>query len=112
VTAVQSAIAAKRCAPERVLNHVAAGTDAIVGLGNGEPKTILDALEAGAERLEDVRLHQMLPLRDRPYIEGGVAGLGHVSWFSIAERTRRLIAAHPRFREELTASAQDCGYLR
>jgi acyl-CoA hydrolase len=81
VTAVQSAIAAKRCAPERVLDHIASGTDAIVGLGNGEPKTVLDALEAGAGPLADVRLHQMLPLRDRPYIEGEVEGLRHVSWF-------------------------------
>jgi acyl-CoA hydrolase len=31
---------------------------------------------------------------------------------SIAERTRRLIAiAHPRFREELTASARGLGYV-
>ena len=54
----------------------------IVGLGNGEPKTIVDALEADADELtEQVRLHQMLPVRDRAYFEGAVEGLRHVSWF-------------------------------
>jgi hypothetical protein len=64
-----------------VLDHIAVGGDVIVGLGNGEPKTVLDAIEAGSERLEEIRLHQILPLRDRPYIEGQVPGLRHVSWF-------------------------------
>jgi acyl-CoA hydrolase len=81
MTAVQSAIAAKRCPPERALDHIAAASDAIVGLGNGEPKTVIDAIEAGAGTLEEVRLHQMLPLRDRPYIEGEIENLRHVSWF-------------------------------
>ena len=37
----------------------------------------------------------------------------HPSGSSIAERTRRLIAiAHPKFRDELTASAVERGYLR
>ncbi|MGN6557353.1 MAG: acetyl-CoA hydrolase/transferase family protein [Solirubrobacterales bacterium] len=53
----------------------------MVGLGNGEPKTVIDAIEAGASQLERLRLHQMLPLRDRPYIEGEIEGLRHVSWF-------------------------------
>jgi acyl-CoA hydrolase len=81
MTAIAAAIEAKRCPAGEVLSHLASGGDAIVGLGNGEPKTVIDAIEAGADGLEDVRLHQMLPLRDRPYIEGGVAGLRHVSWF-------------------------------
>lgn len=81
MSASAAAIAAKKRPPEEVLNHIAAGGDAIVGLGNGEPKTVIDAIEAGAAELEDVRLHQMLPLRDRPYIEGEIGNLRHVSWF-------------------------------
>jgi acyl-CoA hydrolase len=81
MTAGEAAIEAKRRPAEEVLGHIAVGGDAIVGLGNGEPKTVIDAIEAGAEQLEEVRLHQMLPLRDRPYIEGEVKGLRHVSWF-------------------------------
>jgi hypothetical protein len=81
MTAGEAAIEAKRRPPEEVLGHIAVGGDVIVGLGNGEPKTVIDAIEANADRLEEVRLHQMLPLRDRPYIEGEVKGLRHVSWF-------------------------------
>jgi acyl-CoA hydrolase len=76
-----SVLEEKRRPAEEALGHIAVGSDVIVGLGNGEPKTVLDAIEAGAERLQEVRLHQMLPLRDRPYIEGEVPGLRHVSWF-------------------------------
>jgi acyl-CoA hydrolase len=81
MTGIGQAIEQKRRPPAEVLGHIAVGGDVIVGLGNGEPKTVIDAIEAGAERLEEVRLHQMLPLRDRPYIEGQVPGLRHVSWF-------------------------------
>lgn len=81
MTSAAAAIAAKRGPAEAALDHVAVGGDVVLGLGNGEPKTIVDAMEAGAARLEEVRLHQMLPLRDRPYIDGKVAGLRHVSWF-------------------------------
>ena len=53
----------------------------IVGAANGEPKTVVDAIEAGAEYAEEVRLHRMLAIRDRDYFEGKVKGLRHVSWF-------------------------------
>jgi acyl-CoA hydrolase len=66
---------------EAVLDHVEPNADLIVGLANAEPATVIDALETGAERLRDVRLHQMLPLRDRRYIDGEVPHLRHVSWF-------------------------------
>jgi acyl-CoA hydrolase len=52
-----------------------------VGLGNAEPIAVLDAIEANAERLRGVRIHQMLPLRKRRYFEGADPGLRHVSWF-------------------------------
>jgi len=65
-----------------VLAHVRPGTDVIAGDANGEPVTILDALEAHAERLERVRIHQMLPLRDRPHHAGAFGDrLRHVSYF-------------------------------
>ena len=40
---------------EAVLEHVASGTDIIVPLANGEPVSVLDAIEAEADRLEGVR---------------------------------------------------------
>ncbi len=64
-----------------VLGHIAVGADVIVALGNGEPKTVVDAIEAHGAWPEQVRLHQMLPIRDRAYFNGEIEGLRHVSWF-------------------------------
>jgi hypothetical protein len=47
------------------LDHFGEDADLIVGLGNGEPATVLDALEASADRLSGVTVHQMLSLRER-----------------------------------------------
>jgi acyl-CoA hydrolase len=59
-----------------------AGADLVVPIANGEPVHLLDALEARADRLDGVRIHQMHALRDRPYLHGTHAGhLEHVSWF-------------------------------
>lgn len=71
------------CSPHDVLDHVDVGTDIVVALGPGEPVTVLDAVEAAglAGRLRDVRIHQMLPMRQRPHHTGEVPGLRHVSYF-------------------------------
>jgi acyl-CoA hydrolase len=71
-------------AAEAVLDHVDDGADLIVPLANGEPVTVLDALEAGAAagRFRGVRVHQMHALHDRPYLHGTVRDrLLHVSYF-------------------------------
>jgi acyl-CoA hydrolase len=78
---VADPLAAKRRPPAAVVDCIRNGDDLIVGLGNGAPQTVLDAIEDAADRLADVRLHQMLPLRPRRYIEGELPGLRHVSWF-------------------------------
>ena len=68
--------------PAELLDHVEPGADIIVPLANGEPVTLLDALEAGADRLHDVRVHQMHALRDRLYIHDAYPRrLRHVSYF-------------------------------
>src|SRR5215213_147760 len=70
--------------PDAVLGLVADGADVIVPLANGEPVSVLDALEAGAAdgRFRDVRVHQMHTLHDRPYLHGAYPGrLSHVSYF-------------------------------
>ncbi len=72
----------KRRAPEAVLDAVPDAGDLIVPLANGEPTTLLDAIEAGAQQLSDVRVHQMHALHDRPYLHGAFPGhLRHVSYF-------------------------------
>ena len=78
---IGAALAQKRRSPEAVLDHFGEGDNLIVGLGNGEPVTVLDAIEEGAERLAGVSVHQMFPLRERRYMHGAYPGLRHVSWF-------------------------------
>jgi acyl-CoA hydrolase len=68
--------------PEDVLDLVCEGADLIVPLANGEPVSVLDAIEANATRLKGVRVHQMHVLHDRPYLHGNVRDhLLHVSYF-------------------------------
>ena len=78
-TSPSAALTAKLTSASAVLELVEPGADLIVGLANGEPKTVVDELEAA--ELADVRLHRMVPLRDRAYIRGERPGMRHVSWF-------------------------------
>lgn len=78
---IAGALAAKRGKVEGVFDHFGQDADLIVGVGNGEPATVIDALEERAERLSGVAVHQMLPLRKRRYMHGDFVGLRHVSWF-------------------------------
>src|SRR5687767_15830022 len=69
---------------EAVLDLVSDGADVIVPLANGEPVSVIDALEAGAAagRFRGVRVHQMHALHDRPYLHGTMRdALLHVSYF-------------------------------
>jgi acyl-CoA hydrolase len=67
---------------EDVLDLIRDGDDLIVPLANGEPVTVLDAIEANARRWTGVRVHQMHALHDRPYLRGEVREhLLHISYF-------------------------------
>jgi acyl-CoA hydrolase len=67
---------------ESVLEHIGHGADLIVPLANGEPVMLLDVIEANADRLQDVKVHQMHALHDRPYLHGAFGDrLRHVSYF-------------------------------
>lgn len=73
---------APAASPEAVLEHLEPGTQVIMPLANGEPRTVLDAIEAGAVDLRGVRIHQMHALHDRRYLHGELHGhLDHVSYF-------------------------------
>jgi acyl-CoA hydrolase len=68
--------------PDALLDHVRPGDDLIVPLANGEPVTLIDALEAHIASLSDVRIHQMHALHDRDYLSGANGQrLKHVSYF-------------------------------
>lgn len=65
-----------------VLAHIGRDTDIIVPLANGEPVTVLDAIEQAADTLNGVRVHQMHVSHDRPYLHGVYGDrLRHVSYF-------------------------------
>lgn len=67
---------------DSVIKGLKPGADIVVPIANGEPIELLNQLEAGADRLEQVRVHQMHALHDRPYLHGAHRGrLEHVSWF-------------------------------
>ncbi len=67
---------------DALVDQIPSGAEIVVPIANGEPVGILDELEARADRLDDVRIHQMHVLRDRPYLHGAFRGhLEHVSWF-------------------------------
>jgi hypothetical protein len=43
---IGAALARKRSPPEAVVEHIGEGDDLIAGMGNSEPVTVLDAIEA------------------------------------------------------------------
>jgi acyl-CoA hydrolase len=101
-------------APEAVLEHIAPGTDIIVPIANGEPMAVLDAIEAHADELDGVRIHQMHALHDRPYLHGAYGDrLRHVSYF-LSHITRPCFAAGQldlvpnHFSEVFTTLRQRC----
>lgn len=68
--------------PEAVLGFVEPDADIVVPLANGEPISLLDAVEAAADSLSGVRVHQMHALHDRDYFDGRHGDrLRHVSYF-------------------------------
>lgn len=84
-----SGLTANRAEAEDVLRLVGPGADIVVPLANGEPPTILDVLEAQADSLDGVRVHQMHALADRPYVRGECGDrLRHVSYF-LSSETRK-----------------------
>ena len=65
-----------------VLDHIVPGTEIVVPLANGEPQTVLDAVDAAGPSLEGITVHQMHTLRDRPYLHAAYGDrLRHVSYF-------------------------------
>ena len=80
---VAELIGAKRMASAAdIVHRIAPGTELVVPIANGEPVTLLDALEAGAEQLHDVTVLQMHALRDRPMLHGAFGShLRHISYF-------------------------------
>ena len=79
--------------PADVLDLIGPGTQLIVPLANGEPTAVLDAIEARADQLDGVRVHQMHALHDRAYLRGEFGDrMKHLSYF-LSHVTRRHFAS-------------------
>jgi acyl-CoA hydrolase len=72
------------CAAVGVLDHLERTGDVIVPLANGEPVSVLDAIEAHADRFDALRIHQMHALHDRPSLHGAFGDrIRHRSYFVV-----------------------------
>ncbi len=72
--------------PADVLEHITPGTQIIVPLGNGEATAVMEQIDAAAAaddpRIDEVRVHQMHAIHDRPYLHGAYGTrLKHISYF-------------------------------
>lgn len=75
--------------PEEFIRLINKNTDIILPLSNGEPHKLFDLLEEHYKQLENVKVHQLLALRERDYINGKMKGhLSHVSYF-LSAATRK-----------------------
>ena len=72
----------KKKQPEDFLSLIHDGDDVILPVANGEPHVLMDVLEEYGSKFQNVRIHQMLPTRERAYIQGKMRpSLTHVSYF-------------------------------
>ncbi|MFS0576893.1 acetyl-CoA hydrolase/transferase C-terminal domain-containing protein [Sporosarcina sp. 179-K 3D1 HS] len=72
----------KRLNVEEVIGLIDKEADVILPLAAGEPVLLLDILEKNYRKLDNVRVHQMLPIRQRDYMWGEMKNhLSHVSYF-------------------------------
>ncbi len=72
-----------------VLDHISPGTNVIVPLANGEPVSLLDALQEGADGLDRVTVHQMHGLYDRPFLHGSHRGRLDYRAYFLSSITRK-----------------------
>jgi len=62
---------------------ISSGDNIIVPPGAAEPEVLMEALAERRAELKDVRIHQMLPLREATYLKPGMERhFRHVSWLT------------------------------
>ncbi len=55
--------------------------DIIVSMGNGEPDDILSAIDENASAFSSLKIHQLLEIKDRRYINGEFPNIRYKSYF-------------------------------
>ena len=80
----------KRLSAEEFIDLIEKEADIVIPIANGEPHRLLRYIGREYSKLHNVKIHQMLALRERDYITGQMKGhLSHVSYF-LSGATRRL----------------------
>jgi len=75
---------------QQIIDLIEKDADIILPLTNGEPHKLLDILEGNANALTNVKIHQLLALNPRKYMEGAFPGkLRHISYF-LSGATRKM----------------------
>ncbi|GIM47733.1 4-hydroxybutyrate CoA-transferase [Collibacillus ludicampi] len=79
---MKAAYQAKRKHISQILDAIPDGADLIIPLANGEPDSLLQAIDEQGTRWKNVRIHQMHDLKDRAYIQGEYKGhIQYISYF-------------------------------
>ncbi|MFM7068025.1 MAG: propionyl-CoA--succinate CoA transferase, partial [Actinomycetes bacterium] len=77
-----------------LVDRLRPGTDVIVPIANGEPRAFLDEVERRCDDLDDVRIHQMSPVRPRRFHGPDAGGVRYVSYFLSSELREPFAAGH------------------
>lgn len=64
-----------------ILSILSKYKDIIVSMGNGEPDYILSAIDENPNYFSSVRIHQILEMKNRRYIQGEFPNIRYVSYF-------------------------------
>lgn len=74
---------AKLVSPAEAVSIISSGDNIILPPGAGEPEVLVEALAERRTELKDVRIHQMLPLREATYLKQGMERhFRHISWLT------------------------------
>lgn len=66
---------------QEILSLIPNDSDIIIPLANGEPDLILSAIDHHPEHFTALRIHQMLELRERKYMQGMYPHIRYISYF-------------------------------
>lgn len=73
----------KLVSAERAVDIISSGDNIVVPPGAAEPELLMETLANRKGELKDVRIHQMLPLREASYLKPGMEKhFRHVSWLT------------------------------
>ncbi|MEW6697895.1 MAG: acetyl-CoA hydrolase/transferase family protein [Bacillota bacterium] len=74
---------AKNVSAAEAVKCIRPDNDVVIAFGVAETPVLLDAMVSRKDELQDVRIHQMIPMRPAKYLQPGMEEhFTHVSWFT------------------------------